>query len=219
MAEGIRKEYIFVVGSPMVEVIAANFEKIEASEVLAKLEVTQRKYIILSVHREENIDHSEHFYQLMEAVNALAANYQLPIIYSVHPRSAIFIKERKFKFHELVREMPPFPFTDYSRLMRDSYCVVSDSGTLPEEAAFHGFPAISLRTSTERPEALDKGCFIIGGITAETILQSVEMAVAMWKQGERSEIVPSYEISNVSMIVTRLIQSYTRIVDERIWRK
>jgi UDP-N-acetylglucosamine 2-epimerase (non-hydrolysing) len=155
----------------------------------------------------------------MTAVNALAEKYELPIIYSVHPRSAKFIKERGFKFHKLVRESLPFKFTDYSKLMQTAYCVVSDSGTLPEEAADGNFPAVSIRTSTERPEALDKGVVVIGGVTAETVLQLVELAVTIFRDGNLPEIVPDYDTSDVSGKVIRLIQSYTSIVNRNIWRK
>jgi UDP-N-acetylglucosamine 2-epimerase (non-hydrolysing) len=219
IAEGIRKEYIFVTGSPIAEVIAANRAKIDASNVLERLNVEPRKYIVLSAHREENIDNPTAFESLMSAVNALAQRYKMPVIYSVHPRSAKFIKERGFKFHELIREIPPFAFTDYSKLMMSAYCVVSDSGTLPEEAAIGRFPAVSVRTSTERPEALDKGAFIIGGINAENIIDSVDMAVSMFENGEWPETVPDYESLNVSAKVIRLIHGYTKIVNRYIWGK
>ena len=219
IAEGIRKEYIFVTGSPMAEIIAANHAKIEHSSVLDTMELKPREYILLSAHREENIDNERTFASLMSAVNSLAEHYKMPVIYSMHPRSAKYIKEREFKFHELVKENPPFSFTDYSKLMQNAYCVVSDSGTLPEEAAICGFPAVSIRTSTERPEALDKGAFIIGGINDNTVLQSVQMAVKMRESGEKPAVVPDYDGINVSAKVIRLIQSYTEIVNEKIWRK
>ncbi len=219
IAEGIRKEHIYVTGSPMREVILAHLEEIENSGVLEQLGLQKKKYIVLSAHREENIDNERHFESLMNAVNAMAETYQMPVIYSLHPRSAKFVEERGFAFHPLVRKMPPFNFTDYSALMKDAFCVVSDSGTMPEEAAASHFPAVCIRTSTERPEALDKGCFVIGGITEETLLQSVEMAVKMEEAGERGEKVPDYEGADVSATVIRLIQSYTRIIDDRVWRK
>jgi UDP-N-acetylglucosamine 2-epimerase (non-hydrolysing) len=219
IAEGIRKEYIFVTGSPMKEVIVANKAKIEASDVLERLGIKKQGYFILSAHREENIDNPATFEGLMAAINTLAENYKLPIIYSVHPRSAKFIKEREFKFHELVREMPPFAFSDYSKLMQNALCVISDSGTLPEEAAISKFPAVSIRTSTERPEALDKGAVIIGGIDDNSILQSVQMVIKMFENDEKMEIVPDYESENVSAKVIRLVQSYTDIVNKNVWRK
>lgn len=219
IAEGIRKEHIYVTGSPMKEVIKAHETEIEASKVLEELGLVERKYIVLSSHREENIDHEEHFESLMNAVNAMAETYQMPVIYSLHPRSAKFIAERNFKFHPLVKAMPPFNFTDYSKLMRCAYCVVSDSGTMPEEAAVSHFPGVCIRTSTERPEALDKGNFVIGGITEESLLQAVEMAVRLNDMGCVGDVVPDYDTENVSATVIRLIQSYTRIIDDKVWRK
>lgn len=219
IAEGVRKEHIYVTGSPMKEVILAHHKEIDESKVLETLDLTSKKYIVLSSHREENIDNEENFMSLMNAVNTMAETYHMPVIYSMHPRSAKFIEERNFEFHELVRKMPPFNFTDYSALMKNAYCVVSDSGTMPEEAAISHFPAVCIRTSTERPEALDKGDFVLGGITGESLLQSVDMAVKMAEMGDFGIKVPDYEVDNVSSIVIRMIQSYTRIIDERVWRK
>lgn len=219
IAEGIRKEHIYVTGSPMKEVIWAHRERIAQSNVLSQLGLQKKKYIILSAHREENIDHEAHFESLMNAVNTMAENYQMPVIYSLHPRSAKFIKVRDFQFHPLVTAMPPFNFTDYSALMQNAYCVVSDSGTMPEETAVSKFPAVCIRTSTERPEALDKGCFVIGGITEESLLQSVEMSVKMSEQTDFGEKVTDYEVEHVSSTVIRIIQSYTRIIDDKVWRK
>lgn len=219
IAEGIRKEHIYVTGSPMKEVIWAHRESIAQSNVLSQLGLQKKKYIILSAHREENIDHEAHFESLMNAVNTMAENYQMPVIYSLHPRSAKFIKVRDFQFHPLVTAMPPFNFTDYSALMQNAYCVVSDSGTMPEETAVSKFPAVCIRTSTERPEALDKGCFVIGGITEESLLQSVEMSVKMSEQTDFGEKVTDYEVEHVSSTVIRIIQSYTRIIDDKVWRK
>ena len=159
------------------------------------------------------------FRSLMNAVNTMAETYQMPVVYSLHPRSAKFVKERSFQFHPLVTAMPPFNFTDYSALMRQAYCVVSDSGTMPEETAVSRFPAVCIRTSTERPEALDKGCFVIGGITGESLLQSVDMAVKMAEQGDFGETVSDYDAEHVSSAVIRIIQSYTRIIDDKVWRK
>ncbi len=219
IAEGVRKEHIYVTGSPMREVILAHQAEINRSDVLERLGIQEKGYIVLSAHREENIDHEARFESLMNAVNAMAETYQMPIIYSLHPRSARYVKERDFQFHPLVRAMPPFNFTDYSALMRHAFCVVSDSGTMPEEAAVSRFPAVCIRTSTERPESLDKGCFVIGGITEESLLQSVNMAVAMAEEGELGEKVPDYEGEKVSSTVIKIIQSYTRIIDDKVWRK
>jgi UDP-N-acetylglucosamine 2-epimerase (non-hydrolysing) len=219
LAEGIRGEYVFVTGSPMAEVIAANKAKIDASGALARLNVEKGKYILLSAHREENIDDPAAFESLMSAINALADRYGFPVIYSVHPRSAKFIRERGFLFRPLVREMSPFSFSDYGRLRRDAYCVVSDSGTLPEEAAISGFPAVSLRTSTERPEALEKSAFVLGGVSADTVSAAVALAVKTFENGEISETVSGYGSLNVSAKVIRLIQSLTSVVNRNIWRK
>ncbi len=219
IAEGVRKEHIYVTGSPMREVILAHQAKIDSSRVLEQLGLQNARYIVLSAHREENIDNERHFDSLMNAVNVMAKTYQMPVIYSLHPRSAKFVAGRGYEFHPLVRKMPPFNFTDYSALMKHSYCVVSDSGTMPEETAVSHFPAVCIRTSTERPEALDKGCFVIGGITEESLLQSVDMAVRMAGENDFGMPVPDYEAVNVSSTVIRVIQSYTRIIDDKVWRK
>jgi UDP-N-acetylglucosamine 2-epimerase (non-hydrolysing) len=219
LAEGVRGEYVFVTGSPMAEIIRANREKIEKSQALARLGLDKRGYFLLSAHREENVDHPEHFSSLMAAVNSLAGEYGLPIIFSVHPRSRKAIAERGFVFHELVREMPPFCFSDYSRLMSDAFCVISDSGTLPEEAALRRFPAVSLRTSSERPEALDKGCFVLGGITGEEIRRAVALAVGLGREGDFGGRVPDYRVPAVSSAVIRIIQGWADVVNDRVWRK
>ena len=217
--EGVCKEHIYVTGSPMREIIEAHKDAIDNSNVLKELGLVAGKYIVLSSHREENIDHEEHFKGLMEAVNVMAENYNMPVIYSVHPRSAKFIALRNFEFHPLVRNMPPFSFTDYSALMKNSYCVVSDSGTMPEEAAIEHFPGVCIRTSTERPESLDKGCYVLGGITRDSILQAVNMAVGMAEKEDFGEDVPDYAAAKVSSIVLRLIQSYVPIINDKVWRK
>lgn len=219
LAEGVQKEHIYVTGSPMREIITAHQKEISDSKVLSTLGLEKRKYIVLSAHREENIDNEENFNSLITAVNTMAETYHIPVIYSMHPRSAKFIEQRNIQFHPLVRKMPPFNFTDYSALMRDAYCVVSDSGTMPEEAAVSHFPAVCIRTSTERPEALDKGCFILGGITEESLLQSVSMVVKMAELNDFGEDVSDYKTENISSIVIRMIQSYTRIIDDKVWRK
>lgn len=217
--EGVLKERTYVVGSPMAEVLKVNKEKIDGSKVLETLGLEKGKYILLSAHREENIDNEDNFMALMNAVNAMAENYDLPVIYSTHPRSKKFIEQRSFKFHPNVRSLQPFGFADYNYLQQNSFCVVSDSGTIAEEASYFKFPAVSLRTSTERPEALDKGNMVIGSITTEQVLQAVEMAVEMNAQGDLGENVPSYADDNVSTKVVKLIQSYTGIVNKMVWKK
>ena len=219
-AEGRPKERTFVTGSPMAEVLSANLQKIESSLILEKLGLEKQEYILLSAHREENIDIEKNFFALMNAVNAMAEKYDMPVIYSTHPRSAKFIEERDFKFHKNVRNLKPFGFSDYNNLQKNAFCVVSDSGTLPEESSyFRCFPAVCIRTSTERPEAMDKGNFIIGSITEESVLQSVDVAVEMQKNGDNGEQVPDYTDKNVSTKVVKIIQSYTSLVDRWVWRK
>lgn len=223
-AEGTAKERTYVTGSPMAEVLSANMEKIEASEVLKTLGLEEGRYILLSAHREENIDQEKNFFALMEAVNSMAETYQMPIIYSTHPRSRKFIEQRGFQFHPLVRSLQPFGFSDYNHLQMKAFCVVSDSGTLPEEASYfssqgHPFPAVCIRTSTERPEAIDKGNFILGSITGQQVLQAVDMAVKMNQEGDLGVDVPNYVDENVSTKVVKIIQSYTGIVNKMVWRK
>lgn len=223
-AEGMAKERTYVTGSPMAEVLSANMGKIQSSNVLETLELKSGKYILLSAHREENIDDEKNFWALVEAVNSMAETYRMPIIYSTHPRSKKRIEERGIQFHPLVRSLPPFSFSDYNYLQMNAFCVVSDSGTLPEEVSYftvkgHPFPAVCIRTSTERPEALDKGNFILGSITAEQVLQAVNMAVQMNKNGDLGVDVPNYTDENVSTKVVKIIQSYTGIVNKMVWRK
>lgn len=222
-AEGTAKERTYVTGSPMAEVLNANLEKITKSDVLYRLGLEKGKYILLSAHREENIDTEENFFSLMNAVNALAEKYGMPIIYSTHPRSAKYIEKRRFTFHPLVKSLMPFGFSDYNNLQINSFCCVSDSGTLPEESAYYHskgmeFAAVCIRTSTERPEAMEKGAFILAGITGEEVLQAVETAVEMLKNGDLGENVPCY-MENVSNKVVKLIQSYTSVVNKMVWRK
>lgn len=219
-AEGRPKERTFVTGSPMAEVLSANLKKIETSKILETLGLEKQKYILLSAHREENIDIEKNFFALMNAVNAMAEKYEMPVVYSTHPRSAKFIDERNFKFHKNVRSLKPFGFSDYNNLQKNAFCVVSDSGTLPEESSyFRCFPAVCIRTSTERPEALDKGNFIIGSITEESVLQAVDIAVEMQNNGDYGEQVPDYTDKNVSMKVVKIIQSYTSLVNRWVWIK
>lgn len=217
--EGVPKERTYVVGSTMAEVLSANIEKINASHVLETLNLEKGKYILLSAHREENIDIEVNFIALMNAINAMAEYYNMPVIYSTHPRSKKFIEARGFKFHPNVRSLQPFGFFDYNYLQQNAFCVVSDSGTIPEEGSYFNFPAVSVRTSTERPEALDKGIFVIGSITTEQVLQAVELAVEMHSNGDFGLKVPDYSDENVSIKVVKIIQSYTGIINKMVWRK
>ena len=217
---GVKPEYTFVTGSPMAEVLSANREKIEKSKILETLGLEKNRYILLSAHREENIDIEKNFFALMNAVNAMAERYDMPVIYSTHPRSRKFIEERDFKFHPNVKSMKPFGFSDYNSLQKNAFCVVSDSGTLPEEASyFKCFPAVCIRTSTERPEAMDKGNFILGSITEESVLQAVDTAVEMQSNGDLGADVPDYTEENVSTKVVKIIQTYTEVVNKSVWRK
>nr|WP_027869785.1 UDP-N-acetylglucosamine 2-epimerase (non-hydrolyzing) [Eubacterium sp. AB3007] len=216
---GVKPEYTFVVGSPMVEVLDNFKDKIEASNVLERLGLDAGKYILLSAHREENIDIESNFMSLMTAVNAMANNYDMPILYSCHPRSKKYIEARGFRFDKRVIQHKPLGFFDYNKLQQNAFCVVSDSGTLPEEGAYFKFPAVSIRTSTERPEAMDKGVFTIGSITTEQVLQAVDLAVSMHANGDDSVDVPAYVDNNVSTKVIKIIQSYVGIVNKMIWRK
>lgn len=216
---GVKPEYTYVVGSPMAEVLDSNRENIENSNVLDELGLEAGKYILLSAHREENIDIEDNFFSLMNAVNAMAEKYDMQILYSCHPRSEKYIKQRGFVFDKRVIQHKPLGFFDYNKLQQNAFCVVSDSGTVPEEGAYFKFPAVSVRTSTERPEAMDKGVFVIGSISTEQVLQAVDMAVEMHTNGDDAFDVPAYMDNNVSMKVVKLIQSYTGIVNKMIWRK
>lgn len=222
-AEGTAKERTFVTGSPMAEVLRSNLKQIEASTVHEKLHLEKRKYILLSAHREENIDTEKNFFDLMNAVNAMAEKYDMPILYSCHPRSAKYIAARRFQFDPRVMQHPPMGFHDYNCLQMNAFAVVSDSGTLPEESSFYlsiGKPiaAVCIRTSTERPEALDKGDFIIAGIASEQVLQAVDTAVQMVCNQDLG-IPVSYYMEDVSNKVVKIIQSYTGIVNKMVWRK
>ncbi len=219
LSEGIRKEHIFVTGSPMTEVLNKNMNKIEKSKVLNELGLEAGEYILVSAHREENIDHEKNFFSLMNALNSIAETYQLPIIYSTHPRSWKKIEERGFKFHPLIRQLKPFGFFDYNKLQLNSFCTLSDSGTLSEESAILGFPGVLIRTSTERPEVLDKGTVVIGGVTERDIVQAVELSRAMWKYREKTVIASDYVDENVSVKVVKIIQSYVKIINIAVWAK
>lgn len=219
ISEGYRKEHIFVTGSPLTEVLKENEGKIQKSEILSQLKLEKDKYILISAHREENIDNEKNFLSLMNAINEIAEIYQLPIIYSVHPRSKKFIEERNFKFHSLIQPLKPFGFSDYNRLQKEAFCVLSDSGTVPEEASILNFPAVSIRTSTERPEALDKGGIVLGGINTADIIQALELAREMWDSRDYGIKVPDYIDENISIKVIKIIQSYTKIINKVIWGK
>jgi UDP-N-acetylglucosamine 2-epimerase (non-hydrolysing) len=217
LSEGIRKEHIFVTGSPMAEVLAEHKQSIEKSDVLARLGLETEKYFVVSAHREENVDREENFLSLMSGLNALAEAYGLPVIYSTHPRSRKRLEENGFKFHPLVKNMKPFGFFDYNYLQTRSFCVLSDSGTLSEESSILGFPAVLIRTSTERPEALDKGSIVIGGVTGPEMIQAVKLVRAMRDNGESASSVLDYQDTNVSAKVVRIVQSYTGIVKKVVW--
>ena len=216
---GVKPEYTYVTGSPMVEVLDDCIDKINYSDVLTKLNLQPKRYILLSAHREENIDIESNFMALMNAVNAMAETYDMPVLYSCHPRSRKMIEKRGFKFDKRVIQHQPLGFFDYNKLQQNAFCVVSDSGTIPEEASYFKFPAVSVRTSTERPEAMEKGVFVIGSITKEHVLQAVDLAVSMHENGDDGLTVPAYADANVSTKVVKIIQSYVGIVNKMIWRK
>ena len=222
-AEGTAKERTYVTGSPMAEVLRANLEHIENSDILARLGLEPQKYMLLSAHREENIDTEENFVSLFTSINKLAETYDMPILYSCHPRSKKFLELRGFQLDERIVLHEPLGFHDYNNLQMNAFCVISDSGTLPEESSFYTsigkpFPAVCIRTSTERPEALDAGCFVLAGIDAGGVEQAVETAVAMNANGDLG-IPVRYYTEDVSTKVVKLIQSYTGVVDKMVWRK
>lgn len=216
---GVKPEYTFVVGSPMAEVLDGCIEQIHHSDILNTLGLESGRYILLSAHREENIDIEENFFSLMSAVNAMAEKYDMPILYSCHPRAKKYIEQRGFVFDRRVIRHEPLGFFDYNKLQQNAFCVVSDSGTLPEEGAYFRFPAISVRTSTERPEAMENGIFTVGSITTEQVLQAVELATAMHANGGNGATVCAYCDTCVSDKVIKLIQSYTGIINKMVWRK
>ncbi len=221
---GLPKERVYVTGSPMAEVLHQNLDAIKQSDILNKLNLKPKKYILLSAHREENIDTDENFKSLFNAVNKMAEKYDMPILYSCHPRSKKRLEQSEFKLDSRVIQHEPLGFHDYNNLQMNAFAVVSDSGTLPEESSFFtsqglSFPAICIRTSTERPEALDKACFIIAGIDENSLLQAVDTAVEMNKNGDYGIPVPDYVEENVSTKVVKLIQSYTNIVNKVVWKK
>ena len=223
-ASGVAKERTYVTGSPMAEVLHQNLAEIEASDVHARLGLEKGKYILLSAHREENIDTEKNFKSLFTAINAMAEKYDMPILYSCHPRSRKRLEQSGFKLGGRVIQHEPLGFHDYNCLQMNAFAVVSDSGTLPEESSFftsvgHPFPAVCIRTSTERPEAMDKGCFILAGIDERSLLQAVDTAVEMNINGDNGIPVPNYTDENVSTKVVKLVQSYTGVVNKMVWRK
>jgi len=219
LSEGLDGKTIFVTGSPMREVLDDHMEKIDKSDILNQLNLTKNNYILVSAHREENIDNEENFLSLMTSINDIADQYNMPVIYSTHPRSRKFIEQRNFVFHPSVQSLKPFGFLDYNKLQKDSYCVLSDSGTLSEESAMLAFAGVLIRTSTERPEVLDKGTIVVGGITTKDITQALNMAVSMRDNHERTAMPQDYLDTNVSTKVVRIIQSYAKIVDTTVWGK
>lgn len=221
---GLPKERVYVTGSPMAEVLHKNFEEIKGSDILEKLNLRPKKYILLSAHREENIDTEENFKSLFTAINKMAEKYDMPILYSCHPRSKKRLEQSGFKLDSRVIQHEPLGFHDYNNLQMNAFAVVSDSGTLPEESSFftsqgYSFPAVCIRTSTERPEALDKACFILAGIDEKSLLQAVDTAVEMNLEGDIGIPVPDYIEENVSTKVVKIIQSYTGVVNKMVWRK
>ena len=221
---GLPKERTYVTGSPMAEVLHNNLAEIEASDIHKRLGLQKGKYILLSAHREENIDTEKNFLSLFNAINKMAEKYDMPILYSCHPRSRKRLESSGFQLDKRVIQHEPLGFHDYNSLQMNAFCVVSDSGTLPEESSFftsvgHPFPAVCIRTSTERPEALDKGCFVLSGIDTKGLLQSVDIAVELIRDGNHGIPVPDYVDENVSTKVVRIIQSYVGVVNKMVWRK
>ena len=221
---GLPKERTYVTGSPMAEVLHNNLKEIEASDIHKRLGLEKGKYILLSAHREENIDTEKNFLSLFNAINKMAEKYDMPILYSCHPRSRKRLEASGFQLDKRVIQHEPLGFHDYNCLQMNAFCMVSDSGTLPEESSFftsvgHPFPAVCIRTSTERPEALDKGCFVLSGIDTKGLLQSVDIAVELIKDGNHGIPVPDYVDENVSTKVVRIIQSYVGVVNKMVWRK
>ena len=221
---GLPKERVYVTGSPMAEVLHNNFDKIKSSNILNRLGLKRGQYLLLSAHREENIDTEKNFLSLFNAINKMAETYDMPILYSCHPRSKKRLEDSGFKLDSRVIQHKPLGFHDYNHLQMNAFAVVSDSGTLPEESSFftsmgYPFPAICIRTSTERPEALDKACFILAGIDENSLLQAVDTAVSLCKNGDNGIPVPDYVEEIVSTKVVKLIQSYTGVVNKMVWRK
>lgn len=219
LSEGMRKEYTFVTGSPLPEVFHKYMDKIDESKVLEELNLEKGKFILVSAHREENIDNDVNFKSLTDALNAIAEKYDMPVIYSTHPRSWKRIETMNIKFHKNIRQLKPFGFYDYNKLQKESFCVLSDSGSLAEESNIMGFAAVSIRTSTERPEAIDKGSVILGGITFDSITQAIEIITKQKALGENTVKVHDYTDINVSTKVVNIVQGYTDVINRFIWRK
>lgn len=218
LSEGFRKDHVFVTGSPLYEVLNKNRQEIAESTIMQSLNITKNGYFVVSAHREENIDLSDNFLKLVKSINAVAEKFQMPIIFSTHPRTKKRIYNNEVKFHPLVKNLPPFGFFDYISLQQNAYCVLSDSGTISEESAMMGFPAVSIRTSTERPEAIDSGTIILGGITENEILNAIDICLTTFDTSTLN-IPWEYKIEDVSKRIVRVIQSYTSIVDKVIWNK
>jgi len=219
LSEGFRKEHIYVTGSPMTEVLSAHMESIDSSNILSELNLEKGNYILVSAHREENIDIEKNFYCLMEGINKIAEKYQMPLIYSTHPRSMKKIDEKGFKFCPLVKNLKPFGFFGYNQLQKNAFAVISDSGTLSEESSMLNFPGVLIRTSTERPEVLDKGNIVIGGIHGDEIISAIEMVRFNFEHGVKYQLPNDYMDTNVSLKVVRIIQSYTKIINSVVWGK
>ncbi|MHC1750260.1 MAG: non-hydrolyzing UDP-N-acetylglucosamine 2-epimerase [Cellulosilyticaceae bacterium] len=219
LSEGIQKNYIFVTGSPMTEVLMKQLTRIQNSCVLDTLNLKSDHYILVSAHREENIDNPNHFTAIMDSLNTIATHYNMPVIYSTHPRSQKFISQRGVVFHPLVQSLKPFGFIDYNKLQCNAFCVLSDSGTLSEEASILNFPAVLIRTSTERPEVLDKGRLVIGGISSSTICQAIDLAKNLSNDETIFPVPPDYSDTNVAIKIVKIIQSYYSIVNMNIWHK
>ncbi len=218
LAEGFRKDHVFVTGSPLFEVLKKNAQNIENSTILNQLSLDVKGYIVVSAHREENIDLKDNILLLTNAINAVAAKYEMPVIFSTHPRTQKQIEKRGIVFHKLVRNLPPFGFFDYIALQKNSFCVLSDSGTISEESAMMRFPAVSIRTSTERPEAVEAGTIVLGGISESDVLNALEITLATYDP-DNQQMPREYEVLDVSNRIVRIIQSYTAIVDRVIWNK
>ena len=218
MSEGYKKDHVFVTGSPLFEVLYKNKANIENSNVLEKLKIEKGKYFVVSAHREENIDLGDNFLKLSEALNAVAEKYKYPIVFSTHPRTQKQIEIKGINFHSLITNMPPFGFFDYVNLQKNAFCVLSDSGTISEESAMMEFPAVSIRTSTERPEAIDAGSIVLGGITKDEVLNAIDICINTY-DAENLTLPVEYKVKDVSSRIIRVIQSYTSVVNKVIWNK
>lgn len=218
LSEGFRKDHVFVVGSPLYEVIQQHLQRIQESRILEQLQLSAGNYILVSAHREENIDLPEQFNQLTTALDTVAATFKLPVIFSTHPRTQKKIEERKITFHPLIKNLPPFGMIDYIWLQKNAFIVLSDSGTISEESAIGNFPAISIRTSTERPEAIDAGSIILGDISSDEIVNAIHVVKNTW-QSDQASVPLEYKVPDVSNKVIRIIQSYCSVINREIWRK